>query len=229
MTQRFQHKSTASAGSFRIYGKTGAQAGKVYDFNDGTWDTIGAATTPYVAATKLTDFYGTGQHQFFANVDLSDLNATGAEFLYEIAFFSSATPATTDNPASDLLEFSVINGSLDNGPRPIVVRLGLSTNTLGDEMQVSVWLERDGAKVDLSTLDAGATCRVIGREHGAASGTLTVDTDDPAVSFTMRDDILEGVVDDPNLIDAKLYMWDVTLTAAGVDYTATDVIPVWGS
>jgi hypothetical protein len=226
-TERFSAEWASSAAAFRVYGKTGAQAGKVFDFNDNTWKTIGAATTPYVAATKVTDYYGTGKHLFYVSLDLSLLNKTGAVFRYEIALFAGATPVAGDVAVTGRAEFAVTCSTLsDQSPVP---RVEFTTNELADELQVSIWLEHEGAKVALSTIGGTPTCRVIAREHGAASGTLTFDTYSPSVTFTRRDEVLEGIVVDPNLTSNVQYMVQVSVTENGTTHAATEIRPIWGS
>lgn len=208
-TFSFEHTAAANI-YFRIFN----MSGQVFDFNDNTFKSLAAATTPYVTATEKADMGGTGRSGYVATINLTNVNNTGAANRYELKAYDNAAPADGDNPVSDALPFTVKFGKL--GERPWAVQFEVNVkSTAGSTAQLSVWLEYDGEKIDIDTVDATCSGNISMREHGAgadlfskalAVGDLTLD-------------VFQVEQASPNFVDDREYNCVVSVTENGTTHT----------
>lgn len=197
---------------------------KVFDFNDNSWQASGDVVDPQLPTTPASGLSGDGRSDYVS--DELDLALIGNADILLRPF--SRVGGSPDLSADRLLGGDIAQTNGIGEAEAPCCRFEFTKKTNG-QVQISVWLEQSNEKVDLSAIDGSATARIIAREHGAASGTLTIDTDDPAATWSMVDDLLECVIDDPGFNDNVQYMVDAELTADGTTYRATQVRAIWGT
>lgn len=133
---------------FRLYNETG----QVFDFDDNTFKTIGAATTPQASCTERTEMGGTGKSGYTVSVDFANVNDTGSVGRYIVKAFLQAggSPAATDAAISDGLSLTVQFGSL--GEKDIIAQAEISVkSTAGSTCQISAWLEHAASRISVSS------------------------------------------------------------------------------
>lgn len=214
----FEHSASAD-----VYLRLFNSSGQVFDFNDDTFKALASCTTPYVAATERADMGGTGRSGYQATIDLADVNNTGAANRYSVKAYDNATPADTDNPISDELGITVQFGKL--GEREIRVAFEAAlTTTAGAAIRHIAWLEHGGEQVDLSAVDASATCDIAVREYGAGSDLYT----DNSNTLAAGTDRFETETSSPGFTDDRVYLFTVTITENSIAHTTKHSIPVHG-
>jgi len=169
-TRRFSFNGVAGTNHYLALFR--ASDGYVFDFDAGVLDwvsTIGGATTPYVAATELTNLGGTGYSAYVADVDLSAINATSTP-LQVIAQWFTNTGLTT--PISDFSEYSIIGADLDDIPDTREIRGSVA---LADDGTVSVvgWLVKDGRNEALVSGSMDVAARIDSAGVDAWSATTS--------------------------------------------------------
>lgn len=163
-TRRFAFNGVAGTSHYLALFR--ASDGYVFDFDDNTWtETIGGATTPYVAGTERANLGGTGYSGFFAAVDLADVNATATP-VQVIAQWFTNTGLTT--PVSDFSEYSIVGGDLDDVPDTREIRGSVAVADDGT-VTITAWLVKDGRNVAL----ASGSCSVVCREATAGADAWT--------------------------------------------------------
>lgn len=163
-TRRFAFNGVAGTSHYLALFR--ASDGYVFDFDDNTWtETIGGATTPYVAGTERANLGGTGYSGFFAAVDLADVNATATPVQVIAQWFTDTSLAVS---VSDFSEYTIVGGDLDDVPDTREIR---GTINPGDDgtVLITVWLVRDGRNVAL----ASGSCSVVCREATAGVDAWT--------------------------------------------------------
>lgn len=154
-TRRFSFNGVA--GTNHYFALFRASDGYVFDFDDNTWTaTIGGATTPYVAATELTNLGGAGYSGFVADVDLKDINATSTP-LQVIAQWFTNTGLTT--PISDFSEYSIAGADFDDLTGKREIRGSVATANDGT-VAITAWLVRNGQNLALSSGSCDVTARI---------------------------------------------------------------------
>ena len=106
------HENAASKNVYvRIFGMEGADAGKVYDFDDDTFKALASCTTPYKVATEQADMNGTGFSGYLVSIDCALINNTSTLKQYSYAFFDNASPADADVAISGHVGLAIVKGS----------------------------------------------------------------------------------------------------------------------
>ncbi len=203
---------TASA---NIYFRVFNSSGQVLDFTDNTFKALSGATTPYVEADERADMAGTGRSGYTADINLANVNnSAAAQFV--VKAYDNETPADTDNPIAPAStnetilpapHFWVEFGEYGRGEILVQAEINVKS-TAGSTAQVAVWLERNGVKLDIDTIDASCTASVTLREHGSASNLFTL-------NFTNSDiqgDRFEKEQSSPAFTDDRQYEMACSIT-----------------
>jgi hypothetical protein len=84
----------------------------VFDFYDSTFKELGSATEPYVTSTELSDGGGYGFSDYFAEVNLVNINNTSSNLKYKISAFemSGGSPVPTTDSFIGENEIDVVLG-----------------------------------------------------------------------------------------------------------------------
>lgn len=212
-TETFVFEYTAGAD---IYFRLFNAAGQVFDFSDNTFKALSAATTPYFVATEKADMGGTTQSGYVANIDLADVHNTGAVGRFVLKAYDNDTPADTDDPISDPLPITVQFGELGEGELLCQFELNVKS-TEGLAAQLSVWLERNGKKIDIDTVDPSCSCSVTVREHGSGANLFTA----AGVVGDLQNDRFEFEQATPGFTDDRQYDVTVSITENGNTHSTT--------
>lgn len=210
----FDHDAGADV-YLRIWGRTGSDVGKVFDFDDSTFKALSAATTPFLACDEQEDEDGTGKSSYTAAVDLADLNSTFVLKNFVIRVYDNGTPAAADVAIGDPLSITVQVGQL--GQRVIEPVLGACfTTTAGVEVRLSAYLSVDGQRY---ALPGTAICTVVVREHGEGTNLYAVaDTANADGRFELSKEL-------PGYTADRIYNHSATITVDGVAFTKDFDIP----
>lgn len=133
-----------------VYFRVFDTSGQVLDFDDGTFKSLGSATTPYVDAIERTDMGGSNRVGYQASIDLALVNDGPLAGDFILQAYDGATHATSDDPIGDPLEFSVQFAAIADQHNLIIPQADANVkSTEGNAVQISVWLEKDGITVDV--------------------------------------------------------------------------------
>ena len=221
----FETTHTASAGAaIRLFNLTGSDAGKAFDFNDNSWDSLGAATTPYKSGTERTSMAGSGVSGYTVAVDLSLLPSPEVVQRIVPKWFAGATPATTVAVLEELDPFFVRFGMFN----PVAVRVGFELNvksTAGSTAQIGCWLEQDGVKItSLTGIDATPALSVVVREHGSGANLFTAAGDES----DLVDDHFEIEQSSPGFTNDRQYTATCSITLNSTTFSTTHKFVVVG-
>lgn len=211
--------ATHTAGA-DVYARLFDSAGRVFDFSDGAFTTLGGATTPYVAATERTEMDGTSYSGYQVSVDLSAVNDTPTAKRYTLKWYANASPADADVAIADGGEIIVQASEL--GELALIAQPELSVkSTAGTTAQVSLWLERGGQMISVGsvggTVFTAATDDVItSTAHGLS--------DDDRVLLTTSDTLPAGLSAGTAYFvrDATTNTFKVAATSGGTAIDVTD-------
>lgn len=219
-TVTFQHDAGQT-----VYVAIFDAAGNVWDDADNTFTALGSATTPYLALTERSDAGGTGRSHYTATLPLGDIN-DGAAISCTLVAYKQAGGSpnlSTDSALSAPLPLIVEFSSLGLGE--VLVQADLTvTSTSGTAVRLQVWLERNGVKLDVGTIDSGTTCSVDVREQGSASNLFTI----AGTNADLQDRIFELEQSTPNFVDDRQYEVDASVVVDGVTYRTSHTLSVWG-
>lgn len=202
-------------GYFVIYQSGSAN---VYDFADQTFKALGAATTPYVAATERTGICGTGKSYYDASINLSQIHPGVAAFGITILFFEQlggAPAPATDTPRSQPVSLTIQSGDEIVVPVDVQFRC-CAKSTSGTEIQVLAWLQAGQVPVDLATLDPAATCTATIYLYGSSIPVITLDSEFALNTLSQ----FEAEYSNPNFTADRLYTVELAIVTGGVTYTA---------
>lgn len=180
-TRTISHVAAAGLNAYiRVFNATG----QAFDFADGVFKTLAAATTPYQAMTERTDVDGTSRSGYTTELDLGAIHPDVGleEFLLHV--YDNAAPADADVAISEALSLPIELG--DGGRRQLLAWGKLSVkSSAGNDAQVAAWLEADGERVELHEINGvaftatAATDIVNATAHGLSNGdALTLTTSD---------------------------------------------------
>ncbi|MBW3538756.1 MAG: hypothetical protein KY476_00650 [Planctomycetes bacterium] len=197
-----------------VYFRLFNDSGQVFDFNDNTFKALAGATTPYVVATERGDMDGAGLSGYQATINLANVNKTPTAKHYTLKAYANPAPADADVSIADALDVIVQLGELGEGE--LIVQAEVSVkSTAGLTAQVKAWLERNGRKIDVDTLDAATSASVTLREHGSA-----IDLFSKALAAAdLKEDIFEGEQATPGFTDDRQFDVEATITVNGVAVT----------
>lgn len=201
--------------------------GKLFDWADSTWKTIGAPpTTPAIAMTGLVT-YSTTSREYAADINLSTINATMTPVDISIKVFKqlggSPAPAT-DTYLGSLEAMRVIYGepTPDQGQDCVVDVTANLTTLSGTSMHFTVELKRpDGRTMPLATIDPTATCAIVVTQDATTSGGARVaqfslsTVDCGSVNASHR---WEVEYPNPNLTSNRGFTAKATVVSGGVTY-----------
>lgn len=213
---RLQLKYDAGA---NIYCRLFNSQWQAFDFDDDTFKALASGTTPQIAATEVAAALGTGQSGYYVDLTPADIHAGTVEPFLAF-FYDNASPAITDNPVVNPIEFHLEAG-LETDPWGAYWTLEPEINmksTDGSAAQLALRLLRNGVPFAIDDLDASPTATVTVREHGASAATLKF-----TKSFTSADlvaGILEGEVSSPGLVGDRQHDVRATLTAGDFSFSA---------
>ena len=132
------------AASASIYARVFDHLGRVFDFDDDTWNTLAGGTTPYKTATERADLDGTALSAYDVPLDLGKLNDRPEPRRFSLGWYVNGSPAAADGRLSDLLDFTVQSGRL--GTRAAILQADLNVkSTSGDTLQIAVAVDEEQA------------------------------------------------------------------------------------
>ncbi|OGT59910.1 MAG: hypothetical protein A3E01_10730 [Gammaproteobacteria bacterium RIFCSPHIGHO2_12_FULL_63_22] len=197
-------------------------------------DDVGVPVTGLVAATFPALYAlrtSTAPIAFGALSDLAAIDSAHAdggvkEYSSGGGFYRVDAPdspwATEDSDiriAGEAIDLRVIAAPIDVTKGGVIPRVVVCSKTTGGTaLQLQAWLEDNGLKVDLSTLDPAATCAVDVYQHGSGVAQFALSTGDFGSAVTR--DVFEAEEADPNLTADRVYDMHVTITYLGIAYTA---------
>jgi hypothetical protein len=202
--------------------------GKVFDWSDNTYKTIGTAVTPAIAMTSQAS-YGSTQSQYGGSVDLLALCGASPMVPVDISLkiFSRAggSPApATDFKLGSLPKMRLIYGEITppSGQDCVVDCTANLTTMSGVSMHLTAELTRpDGRTLPLATIDPTATCAIVVTQDATETGDDRVPmfdlttTDCGTVNAEHR---FEVEYDNPNLASNRGFTADFTIVSGGVTY-----------
>lgn len=203
----------------RIFGRTGAEVGQVYDADDDTFKALGSATTPYIDCTEQTAEDGTGFSSYTVSVDLSLINNTLALKDYVIKAYNNGTPDSTDIAVSETLAFSVQAARF--GEQDITVSCkGCNTSSAGTSVKYLIRMYVNGEFYQLANAATGVlTVRVLGGADLFTSGSTNPVTGAGYFEYTQST---------PEFAADSLYEHEIVITENSVAVTRYVDWPVFG-
>ena len=209
--------SIQSASALNVYFTLRNAAGNYFDFSDNTFKAIATATTPYVAATERIAAVGAAWSVYVADIDLADIAPTLApvQVVAQAWRRSGGSPSlAADTPISEAK--AIIAQWERLGPLAIETKVRLATRTTaGTEIELMAWLESEGIRVPLHTLDPSATCTVDVLLRG---NTTQISLDATAMGAVTAGHHFEPTYSNPNFTADRLYRANVTIVANGVTF-----------
>ncbi len=201
-------------------------AGEWLDFDDWTFKAIGDVTTIGLAMTAHD--IASGRQRYLASIDLTDLAPGLAAVSCTVGCYVQT--GGSPDPESDTLSGQVIPLIAQLGKvgyRRFVPQLKLGvTSTAGTELALMAWLEADGEKVPLETLDDTATCAV---EIIRQGNYPQISLDATAMGSVNADHCFEPLAANPDFTADRIYRAQTTITANGLTFTgpvkAFSVVP----
>lgn len=205
---------------------------KVLDHADGLFDTLGAATTPGLAATEKSAFGGVSQSGYQASLNLALVNSSPLVKQFFIEAYERA--GGSQNLAADLhlgtAEMRVASGELVIGGSPGTIMPGFVvkccmnlTSTTGDEVQLTAWVERNGVP---AALDPADECTFDCFEHTSGLSQFSGPTDPVNPN---SENIFEDTFSPTEFSDNTGYTLIATVTIGGAMITGQEFFPCVGS
>lgn len=205
---------------------------KVLDHADGLFDTLGAATTPGLAATEKSAFGGVSQSGYQASLNLAQVNSGPLVKQFFIEAYERA--GGSQNLANDLhlatSEMRVASGELVIGGSPGAVAAGyvvkccmVLTSTTGDACQLWAWVERNGVPI---ALDPADECVFDCFEHTSGLSQFSGPTDPVNPN---AENIFEDTFSPTDFSDNTGYTLIATVTIGGATITGQECYPCVGS
>lgn len=214
--------------SKNVFGVVWNEAGNVLDFNDSTFKSLAAATTPTFALTEQATRGGGQLSGYAATLDLAKLNKTLSAKRFFVALHERAGGSPNVSTDRLLVENELVVAAAEEGDVPITVELGgCNTTTQGVAIRYLATVKRNGRRLDVYALDPAATLALSAREHDAGAdkftaAAVTVRTDgdfEVTVSATPPATVLEG---------DRGYQHTAVLTVAGETFQTRTFMPNYG-
>lgn len=214
------------AAGLNLYFAAQNAAGQWLDYSDWTFKALGSVTTVGLAATPQD--LASGRKRYVASLDLEELapGLPAVECTLGCFIRAGATPAPlTDTLAGQLLPFVAQLGAKGHRAFQTQVKLG-ATTTEGTLLELMAWLEADGRKVPLHTLDDDATCQVVCLRRGNFP-QFTIDT--TGMGPVNANHCFEPTYNNPNFTADRIYRAEAIITASGLTFSgnlkAFSVVP----
>ena len=216
--------------SLTLYAVFFRKDGKVFDWNDNSWQLIDAAVQPAIALTATVNF-GDSKSDYAGDVDLEviapDMTPVDGLFRYFKQAGGSADPTSDlDAGATDPLRL-IYGEPTGETLQDCVVDVTFNlTTTDGVSAHLTVELKRpDGSTLPLSDIDPTATCAIVVTRDASVTGgeripEFDLDTTDcGSVNAAHRWEIEYG---NPGLAANKGYTAVATVVSGGVTYEGAD-------
>lgn len=194
--------------------------GNFFDFDDDTVKALGSCTTPSQAMTENSDTGGANLSEYVDELTLSSINNTGEIKDFFISIYEQA--GGSPNLATDevISPPALLKVQFGREAPDKQIKFSIATKTTaGTTVQAAVWMECNGEKLDLSTIDGSATCQIEIKQHGSEMVAVTLLTTD----FTLNaDDVFQAEVSDVSLTADNLFTAIVTISENGNSHSIED-------
>lgn len=184
---------------------------------DNSWKSLDTASNPALAMTAVTSRGGVELDLYRVSLDLARVNKALTEKSYTVAIYErlGGSPAPTTDRQIGSRSIAVAVAALSSEKSKITVEVGAcNTTTQGNSIAYLVTLRRGEERLNLYSIDTGASVVLSAREHGQPSAHFT---SSPA---TVRSDgdfelLIEATAPATVLAADRLYQHTLTFTVGG--------------
>jgi hypothetical protein len=209
-----------AASALNVYFTLRNSAGNYFDWHDNTFKALASATTPYLTATERIAKAGAAWSVYVADLDLAEVapNLAIVNCVAQAWRRSGGSPdLAVDTPISESV--AIVAQWERLGPLPIEAKVRLATRTTaGTQIELMAWLESEGIRVPLHTLDSSATCTVDVLMRG---NTSQFSLNSAAMGSVTTGHCFEPTYSNPNFTADRIYRANVTIVANGVTFGPT--------